>query len=137
MKNIVDFLKNQLNESVIEESKIESEKDFREAAEKKFKAVFKDDLDEEKMKETIDGLLKDNKDLVDKGAWDELIGILNKSFNENQVDESKSCCKDLDKCSEDELWDALGELHKIKDEKERDKMFNDIKQRIQKIKGEK
>lgn len=137
MKNIVDFLKNQLNESVIEESKIESEKDFREAAEKKFKSVFKDDLDEEKMKETIDGLLKDNKDLVDKGAWGELIGILNKSFNENQVDESKSCCKDLDKCSEDELWDALGELHKIKDEKERSEMFNDIKQRIQKIKEEK
>lgn len=133
MKKLIDFLK----ESLISEGKISSEKEFRAAAEKKFKAVFKDDLDEEKMKETIDGLLNDNKELVDKGAWGELIGILNKSFNENQVDESKSCCKDLDKCSEDELWDTLGELHKIKDEKERGKMFNDIKQRIQKIKGEK
>lgn len=59
---------------------IKSEKDFRAAAKAKFEEVFGDDLDEKKMNETIDGLLKDNKDLVDKGDWGSLIGILNKSF---------------------------------------------------------
>ena len=32
------------------------------------------------MKKTIDGLLDDNKDLVEKGEWGKLVGILNKSF---------------------------------------------------------
>jgi hypothetical protein len=59
---------------------IKDEKSFRAAAEAKFKEVFGDDLDEDKMNETIDGLLEDNKDLVDKGEWGELIGMLNKSF---------------------------------------------------------
>ena len=86
MKNIAEYLNEQLNIeepiSQVVESKIESEKDFREAAEKKFKKVFGDELDEKKMKETIDGLLKDNKELVDDGKWGELIGMLNKSFSE-------------------------------------------------------
>lgn len=62
------------------EESIKSEEDFRDYAENKFKEVFGDDLDEEKMKETIDGLLNDNKDLVDAGKWGELVGMLNKSF---------------------------------------------------------
>lgn len=59
---------------------INDEKTFRDYAKNKFEEVFGDDLDEKKMKETIDGLLKDNKDLVDKGEWGELVGMLNKSF---------------------------------------------------------
>ena len=59
---------------------IKDEKTFRDYAKNKFEEVFGDDLDEKKMKETIDGLLKDNKDLVDKGEWGELVGMLNKSF---------------------------------------------------------
>lgn len=77
MKDITTFLNECLNES---EKTIKDEKSFREAAEAKFKEVFGDDLDEDKMKETIDGLLKDNEELVKKGEWGELIGMLNKSF---------------------------------------------------------
>ena len=33
-----------------------------------------------KMNKTIDGLINDNKELVDKGDWAELVGMLNKSF---------------------------------------------------------
>lgn len=62
---------------------IKDEKDFRSYAENKFKEVFGDDLDKERMDFTIDGLLKDNKDLVDKGEWGELVGKLNKSFGHN------------------------------------------------------
>lgn len=85
MKNLVDFLnesfeeapKSKVNET---EETIKSEKDFRAAARAKFEEVFGDELDEEKMNKTIDGLLEDNKDLVEKGEWGELIGMLNKSF---------------------------------------------------------
>ena len=76
MKSITDFI----NESLLLEGEITSEKDFREYAENKFKEAFGDELDEDQMNETIDGLLKDNKDLVEKGEWGELVGILNKSF---------------------------------------------------------
>lgn len=78
MKNISEFL----NECLIVETEetIKDEKSFREAARAKFEEVFGDELDEERMKETIDGLLEDNKDLVEKGEWGELIGMLNKSF---------------------------------------------------------
>lgn len=65
---------NKANES------IKDEKTFRDYAKNKFEEVFGDDLDEDQMKKTIDGLLKDNKDLVDKGEWGELVGMLNKSF---------------------------------------------------------
>lgn len=78
MESIKDFL---ISHIITEsEETIKSEKEFKDAAEAKFKKVFGDDLDEDKMKKTIDGLLKDNKDLVKKGEWGELIGILNKSF---------------------------------------------------------
>ena len=80
MKNISDFLKESL---MVNEGEIKSEKDFREYAENKFKEVFGDELDENQMNETIEGLLKDNKDLVDAGEWGELIGMLNKSFADN------------------------------------------------------
>ena len=59
---------------------IKDEKDFRDYAKNKFQIVFGDKLDEKKMKDTIDGLLSDNKELVDKGEWGELVGMLNKSF---------------------------------------------------------
>lgn len=91
MKNLSEFLIEKINEDKIaellekedtnkSEETIKDEKSFRAAAEAKFKEVFGDDLDEDKMNETIDGLLKDNQDLVDKGEWGELIGMLNKSF---------------------------------------------------------
>lgn len=59
---------------------IKDEKSFRDYAENKFKEVFGDKLDEKKMKETIDGILNDNKESVEAGEWGELVGILNKSF---------------------------------------------------------
>ena len=59
---------------------IKDEKSFRDYAENKFKEVFGDDLDEKKMKETIDGILNDNKESVEAGEWGKLVGILNKSF---------------------------------------------------------
>lgn len=77
MKNLKDFINELLNES---KESIKDEKSFKAAAEAKFKEVFGDELDEDKMKKTIDGLLKDNKDLVEKGEWAELIGMLNASF---------------------------------------------------------
>lgn len=80
MKNITDFINEALNEAYITEGEVKSEKDFREYAENKFKEVFGDDLDKDEMNETIDGLLKDNKELVDAGEWGELVGMLNKSF---------------------------------------------------------
>lgn len=83
MKNLSEYLKESIElveEVIVNEGKISSEEDFRAAAEKKFEEVFGDELDEKKMEETIDGLLEDNKELVEKGEWAELIGILNKSF---------------------------------------------------------
>lgn len=82
MKNITDFINEALNivTDMITEGEVKSEKDFREYAENKFKEVFGDELDEKEMNDTIDGLLKDNKELVDAGEWGELVGMLNKSF---------------------------------------------------------
>ena len=82
MKNITDFINEALNvvTDMITEGEVKSEKDFREYAENKFKEVFGDELDEKEMNDTIDGLLKDNKELVDANEWGELVGMLNKSF---------------------------------------------------------
>lgn len=86
MKNLTEFINEQLAAVIetpaveITEGKIESEQDFRDYAENKFKEAFGDDLDEDKMKKTIDGILDDNKDAVEAGEWDKLIGVLNKSF---------------------------------------------------------
>ena len=78
MKTLSEFLRESLEN--ICEGKITDEKSFREAARAKFEEVFGDELDEDRMNETIEGLLNDNKDLVEKGKWGELIGMLNKSF---------------------------------------------------------
>lgn len=88
MKNIIDFINEHLNDEVVEtidestvnEGEVASEKDFRDAAKAKFEEVYGDDLNEEEMNDTIEGILKDNSELVEKGDWGALIGILNKSF---------------------------------------------------------
>ena len=80
MKNLTTYINEQLNEAHVNEGKVTDEKSFREMAEAKFKETFGDELDEDKMNKTIDGILKDNKDLVDAGDWESLVGILNKSF---------------------------------------------------------
>lgn len=77
MKDLCQFLSEALNEA---EETIKSEKDFRAAARAKFEEVYGEDLDENKMKKIVDGLLNDNKDLVEKGNWGQLIGMLNQSF---------------------------------------------------------
>lgn len=78
MKNLTDYI----CECLVSEAKesIKNEKDFRDYAENKFKEVFKDDLDEDKMKNIVDGILKDYKNDADKGDWGKLVGVLNKSF---------------------------------------------------------
>lgn len=88
MKSIIDFINEHLNDEVVEtvdestvnEGEVASEKDFRDAAKAKFEEVYGDDLNEEEMNDTIEGILKDNSELVEKGDWGALIGILNKSF---------------------------------------------------------
>ena len=82
MKDLSVFLTEQIETSKVNEGteSIKDEESFREYAEKKFKEVFGDELDEKQMKDTIDGILKDNKEDVDKGDWGKLVGVLNKSF---------------------------------------------------------
>ena len=80
MKSLKDSILESLQNIQEAEESIKSEKDFRDYAENKFKEVFGDDLDEDQMKETIDGILTDNKELVDEDDWGSLVGILNKSF---------------------------------------------------------
>ncbi len=82
MKDIKEWLNESLKISEAEET-IKSEQDFREAAKAKFEEVFGDELDEERMNNTIDGILDDNPELVEKGEWGKLIGMLNKSFGHN------------------------------------------------------
>ena len=77
---ICEKLEESANQQVTESEDIKSEQEFREYAEKKFKEAFGDDLDETKMNDTIEGILKDNKEDADKGDWGKLVGILNKSF---------------------------------------------------------
>ena len=81
-KSIKDYIVEKLEENrqVSESESIKSEKEFRDYAKNKFKEVFGDKLDEDKMNDTIDGILKDNKEDADKGDWGKLVGILNKSF---------------------------------------------------------
>lgn len=78
MIDLIDFINEQLNEA---EETIKSEKDFREVAKKKFETVFGDKLDEERMKFTIDGFLKNNNKLVKDNKWGQLIGMFNASFS--------------------------------------------------------
>lgn len=64
------------------EESIKDEKSFREAARAKFEEVFGDDLDEDQMNKTIDGILDKYKEDADNGEWGKLIGVLNKSFGD-------------------------------------------------------
>ena len=85
MKDISSYLMEHLNEeckncAACEEETIASEKDFKAWARAKFEEVYGDEFDEDKFKETLDGFLKDNKELVDKKDWGELVGMMNQSF---------------------------------------------------------
>lgn len=62
------------------EESIKSEEDFKDYAKNKFTEVYGDELDEDKMNEIVDGILKDYKEDADNGNWGKLIGVLNKSF---------------------------------------------------------
>lgn len=84
MKEFREYLTMKLNESCSgckgceeEETggKISSEKDFREYAENKFKEVFGDKLDEDKMNKIIEDIIKKHSD-----DWGTAVGVLNKSF---------------------------------------------------------
>lgn len=68
------------DDELVMEGKVTDEKSFREWAESKFKEVYGDEYDEDKMKKAVDGLLNDNKKLVEDGEWGELVGMMNKSF---------------------------------------------------------
>lgn len=62
------------------EESIKDEKSFKEYAKNKFEEVFGDDLDEDQMNKTVDGILKKYKEDADNGDWGKLVGVLNKSF---------------------------------------------------------
>ena len=87
MKSLVEFISesfkaelNNVNEQNINEGEIKDEKEFREYAQAKLKEAFGDDYDETKANEMVDGILEDNKELVDKGDWGALVGVLNKGM---------------------------------------------------------
>ena len=88
MKSLYEYINEQCckggkcghEEEETEKKTISNEKDFRKACEAKFKKVFGDKLDEDKMNKTIDGILKDHKKDVENGDWGKLIGMVNKAF---------------------------------------------------------
>lgn len=87
MTSLVEFMNeslngelNNVNEQSINEGEINDEKSFREYAHAKLKEAFGDDYDESKADEMVDGILEDNKELVDNGDWGALIGVLNKGM---------------------------------------------------------
>ena len=87
MTSLVEFMNeslkdelNNVNEHSINEGEIKDEKSFREYAHAKLKEAFGDDYDESKADEMVDGILKDHKELVDKGDWGALVGIINKGI---------------------------------------------------------
>lgn len=75
-------IKDYLLESLVneEEKSIKNEDDFKKAVRAKFKKVFGDKLDEDKMNGVIDGVLKKYKKDADDGNWGKLVGVVNKSF---------------------------------------------------------
>lgn len=75
-------IKDYLLESLVneEEKSIKNEDDFKKAVRAKFKKVFGDKLDEDKMNGVIDGVLKKYKKDADEGNWGKLVGVVNKSF---------------------------------------------------------
>ncbi len=80
-KRLEEQKQEELETQIQESESIKSEKEFREYAENKFKEAFGDELDEDKMNETIEGILKDYKEDADNGDWGKLVGVLNKSFS--------------------------------------------------------
>jgi hypothetical protein len=80
MKNITEYMMEHLEDYNEAKETIDSEKELRSAMEAKFKEVFKDDLDKEKMNKTIDGFCKDHSKEIEDGKFGELIGEFNKSF---------------------------------------------------------
>lgn len=77
MKNLNEYVVEMLNES---EESIKDEDSFRDYAENKFKKVFGDKLDKDKMNKVIDGILDEYADEAKAGDWGTLVGVLNKSF---------------------------------------------------------
>lgn len=77
------------DDELVMEGKVTDEKSFREWAESKFKEVYGDEYDEDKMKKAVDGLLNDNKKLVEDGEWGELVGMMNKSFAPESKESNK------------------------------------------------
>lgn len=75
MLSLLESLQRALLES---EESITDAKTFRDYAENKFKEVFGDEVDEKRMKMTIDGLIKQQEE--DGLDWGEVVGMLNKSF---------------------------------------------------------
>lgn len=87
MTSLVDFMNESLKEELnikqepnVNEGKVTDEKSFRELAESKLKEAFGDEYDEDKAKEMVDGILEDNKELVEKEDWGALVGILEKGI---------------------------------------------------------
>lgn len=82
MKAFKEYILEHIDDEPIteDEKTIKDEKSFRDYAENKFKEVFGDKLDVDKMKKIIDGIIEDSKDEIDDGDWGTVIGKLNKSF---------------------------------------------------------
>ena len=82
MKTFKDYILEHINDEPIVEAEetIKDEKSFRDYAENKFKEVFGDKLDTDKMKKIIDGIIDDSKDEIDNDDWGAVVGKLNKSF---------------------------------------------------------
>lgn len=82
MKDITTFLTEQFEDvkANVTEGEVKSEKDFREFAKAMAKEAFGDKFDEDKFKETIDKFLEDNKELVEKKEWGELVGTWEQGF---------------------------------------------------------
>lgn len=82
MKAFKEYILEHIDDEPIVEAEetIKDEKSFRDYAENKFKEVFGDKLDVDKMKKIIDGIIDDSKDEIDNGDWGTVVGKLNKSF---------------------------------------------------------
>ncbi len=88
MRDLKEYIVEKLNENDVDpnsqvtesEESVKDEKTFRDYAENKFKEVFGDELDKDKMNKVIDGILEKYKDEAEKGDWGTLVGALNKSF---------------------------------------------------------
>ena len=87
MKAFKEYILEHIEDALIDgepiteaEETIKDEKSFRDYAENKFKEVFGDKLDTDKMKKIIDGIIEDSKDEIDNGDWGAVVGKLNKSF---------------------------------------------------------